>query len=170
MKHRAVGQAVRSLAAVLVALAAIACDAPSPFRSKDDGISSTLAVSRAAAGAPNILVLMLDTVSARRIGAYGAGAEVTPRLDAFARGAHVFERAASTSNWTLPSHASIFTGLYPASHGATGSDGWLREGFPTLAEVLSGAGYATYLFSANHALVPAVRPGCLPSNPRGRGR
>ena len=139
----------RSFAAALVAIAAIACDAPSPSRSTDDVNSSALGVSHAAADAPNILVLMLDTVAARRIGAHGAGEEVTPRLDAFARTAHVFERAVSTSNWTLPSHASIFTGLYPTSHGATGSDGWLSDAFPTLAEVLSSAGYATYLFSAN---------------------
>ncbi|MCH2170862.1 sulfatase [Myxococcota bacterium] len=98
---------------------------------------------------PNLLVLMLDTASAKHFGAYGYEAATTPNLDAFARDATVYERASSTSNWTLPSHASIFTGLYPSRHGATGSDGWLADKYPTLAEVLGAAGYDTYLFSAN---------------------
>jgi len=132
------------LAAALLAVASFACDDASPGNPEPGA-----AAARAVAEAPNILVLMLDTASSRRLGVYGAGAGLTPRLDAFARGALVFERATSPSNWTLPSHASIFTGLYPASHGATGSEGWLSEAFPTLAEVLSRAGYATYLFTAN---------------------
>ena len=106
-------------------------------------------VARVAADAPNLLVLMLDTASPRRMSSYGYALPTTPQLDAFAAKARLYERASSTSNWTLPSHASIFTGLYPTQHGAVGSEGWLGDEFETLAERLSAAGYSTYLFSAN---------------------
>ena len=57
----------------------------------------------------NVLVIVLDTVRDDRIGKPG----ITPNLDAFAAGATVFENARSNSGWTLPAHASLFTGLYP---------------------------------------------------------
>ena len=82
---------------------------------------------------PNILVLMLDTARADRLGLYGYTRPTTPHLDAFSRSARVYERALATSNWTLPSHASLFTGLYPHNHGAIGSRGWLDDDFATLA-------------------------------------
>lgn len=106
------------------------------------------------AGPPNILLVTLDTTRADRLGPYGASGAVTPTLDAFARQAVVYERAYSSSSWTLPSHASLFTGLLPVQHGAqTAKAGNVRalgytvrplaDAFETLAERLRAAGYRT---------------------------
>jgi arylsulfatase A-like enzyme len=105
--------------------------------------------ARSRAGAPDVLVLLLDTTRADRLGLYGYARPTSPAIDALAREARVFERAIASSNWTLPSHASLFTGLPPHAHGAVADEGWLRDEVVTLAERFRDAGYATYLFSAN---------------------
>ncbi len=70
-------------------------------------------------GRPNIILVSLDTVRADHLGCYGYERRpVSPALDAFAAGATRYARAQATSPWTLPSHASVFTGLYPFEHGA----------------------------------------------------
>lgn len=66
---------------------------------------------------PNVLVVVLDTVRADHLGLYGYSRETSPHLDRFASDATVFDRAVAATNWTLPSHATLFTGLYPRSHG-----------------------------------------------------
>jgi arylsulfatase A-like enzyme len=98
---------------------------------------------------PNVLVIMWDTVRPDHLGPYGYAKPTTPFLDRLAESALVFENALSTTCWTLPSHASLFTGLLPSAHGTYGADGWLDDEYETLAETLSAAGYETYLFSAN---------------------
>ncbi|HEX6313596.1 MAG TPA: sulfatase, partial [Gemmatimonadaceae bacterium] len=78
---------------------------------------------------------------------YG-GRALTPALDSIAASGIVFERAVSVAPWTLPSHATLFTGLWPHEHGAD----WrvpLGSGPPTLAEVLAAGGYRTGGFVAN---------------------
>lgn len=102
-----------------------------------------------AAAGPDILVLLLDTTRADRLGLYGHDRPTSPNLDALARQSRVFERAIASANWTLPSHASLFTGLPPHQHGAVAAEGWLDDGYVTLAERLRDSGYQTYLFSAN---------------------
>lgn len=67
---------------------------------------------------PNVLLVTLDTTRADRLGFHGYRRPTTPRLDAFAAKAIVYERAYSTTSWTYPAHASLFTGRYPTSHGA----------------------------------------------------
>jgi arylsulfatase A-like enzyme len=112
---------------------------------------------------PNVLLVTLDTTRADHLGPYAAGAAATPELDAFARGAVVYERAYATSSWTLPSHASIFTGLLPIEHGAqTAPQGQsatlgygvrpLAEHFDTLAERLAARGYHTAAVVSGPAL------------------
>jgi arylsulfatase A-like enzyme len=125
-----------------VALCALAC--------LDSGCGSeSRPASKAPAGAPDVLVLLLDTTRADHLGVYGYARPTSPALDAIARESLVFERAIASANWTLPSHASLFTGLPPHAHGATSDEGWLRDEVDTLAERFRDAGYATYLFSAN---------------------
>jgi arylsulfatase A-like enzyme len=110
-----------------------------------------------------VLLVTLDTTRADRLGAYGFEAARTPALDGFAETAVVFERAYATSSWTLPSHASLFTGLLPLQHGAqTAPDGQsdtlgyavrpLDARFVTLAERLSAGGYRTAAVIAGPAL------------------
>jgi arylsulfatase A-like enzyme len=103
----------------------------------------------APADAPNVLVIVWDTVRADHLSAYGYKLQTTPRLDAFAKEALLFEHAISPGMWTLPSHASIFTGLPVTAHGAFPGHKILDESFDTFAEHFRTNGYDTYLFSAN---------------------
>ncbi len=98
---------------------------------------------------PNLLLVVLDTTRADALSTYGNPLPVTPRIDQLASEGAVFERAFSTDFWTLPSHASLFTGLYPSDHGATSETNRLGEDAVTLAEVLADAGYATGGFVSN---------------------
>ncbi len=101
-----------------------------------------------AAGRPNIVLLILDTVRAANLGLYGYRYPTAPVLDRLARSAIVFERAIAPAPWTMPSHASMFTAKDP--HALTAD--WqtpLDDRFPTIAEVLKAHGYVTAGFVAN---------------------
>jgi len=107
---------------------------------------------------PDVLVVSIDTLRADALGSYGETTPgVSPRLDAFATRATRYTRALAPSPWTLPSHASMFTGLYPAEHGARSDrapDGRIRvHGLPAdpphLAGILRDSGYETAAFVAN---------------------
>ncbi len=104
--------------------------------------------STADAGAPNVLLLVLDTVRAMELSAYGYPRSTSPSLAAFAAEGVRFERAVATAPWTLPSHATLFTGLYP-SELSTGWNTPLDSVPPTLAERFAERGYATGGFVAN---------------------
>jgi arylsulfatase A-like enzyme len=99
--------------------------------------------------APNVLLIVMDTVRADALGTYGAPRAATPNLDRLAQRGVLFENASSTAPWTLPSTASLMTGRLPSELSAD----WLSplDGrFPTLAEFLSGRGYASAGFVANY--------------------
>lgn len=98
-------------------------------------------------GPPPLVLITLDTTRRDALGVYGAPAGVTPVLDELARQATVYDRAYSTTSWTLPSHVSMFTGLYPSRHGAGVRRADLIEPDVTLAELLRDRGY----FSAGFA-------------------
>jgi arylsulfatase A-like enzyme len=98
---------------------------------------------------PNVLIIVWDTVRADHLSTWGYERETTPRLTEFAKEAVLYERAISPAMWTLPSHASMFTGLPPRAHGAYPGHKWLDNGFTTMAEWYVQHGYTTYLFSAN---------------------
>ncbi len=108
-----------------------------------------------------MVLLSLDTVRADHLGCYGYARKTSPRLDAFAAGATRYRRSLASASWTLPTHASLFTGRYAFEHGAHGlrsSDGTrsLRPLDPaalTLAESLRDNGYATAGFAANTAFL-----------------
>ncbi len=98
---------------------------------------------------PNVLVILWDTVRADRMSLYGHTRPTTPKLDAFAEDAAVFENAISPGMWTLPTHASFFTGLPPQTHGANATHRWLDDHHETLAERFDEAGWDTFAFSSN---------------------
>ncbi len=98
-------------------------------------------------GATNVLVVILDTVRAKSMSLFG-GPENTPAIEAFRDAGTHFTRAISPSSWTLPAHASAFTGQWPTDLAASWNDP-LDDRFPTLAEVLSARGYETGGFVAN---------------------
>jgi arylsulfatase A-like enzyme len=101
---------------------------------------------------PNILLIILDTQRRDHLSIYGHKQETSPEFDAFASDATLFERAISPAQWTLPSHASMFTGLYPSTHGVIQGNGQLSGLYPTLAEILQVAGYHTVAFCNNPLL------------------
>ena len=106
----------------------------------------------AAGQRPNVLLLVLDTVREKRMSLYGYHRATTPALERWAPSGTVFEQAIATASWTLPSHASMFTGRYPHELNA-GFRTPLDGRWPTLAEVLARAGYHTAAFSANNKYV-----------------
>lgn len=100
------------------------------------------------ANAPNILLIIWDTVRAQNVSLLGYGRPTTPNLERWAAHGTVFEQAMSTAPWTLASHASAFTGLHTQELGAE----WrtpLQTHAPTLAEYLGAHGYRTAGFVAN---------------------
>ncbi len=102
----------------------------------------------AAANQSNVLLIILDTVRALNLSLYGYGRPTTPHLDRWAKRGVRFEQALSTAPWTLPSHATLFTGRWPHELGV-GYDEPLNDRYPTLAEVLRERGYVTGGFVAN---------------------
>ncbi|MGC8644102.1 MAG: sulfatase-like hydrolase/transferase, partial [Isosphaeraceae bacterium] len=99
-------------------------------------------------GAPNVLLIVLDTVRAECLSLHGHFRTTTPNLDRLARRGVVFTQARSTAPWTTPTHASIMTGRWP--HELSVRPGVPLDGtFPTLAEVLGREGYATAGFVGN---------------------
>ncbi|MFB3905259.1 MAG: sulfatase [Acidobacteriota bacterium] len=97
---------------------------------------------------PNIILMTADTLRADNLSAYGYSRQTTPFLDRLSQNSAVFEAAFANSSWTLPSHASLFTGRLPQEHQADWKQP-LASRFPTLAQVLSAVGYLTAAFVAN---------------------
>jgi len=107
------------------------------------------------AAGPNIVLLMLDTARAADMSLYGFDKPTTPRLVELAKDSVLFRSALSVTNWTVPAHASLFTGLVPSVHGSNYLQGDeevvypLETRFPTLAGLLRDRGYATAAVVAN---------------------
>ncbi len=101
----------------------------------------------------NVLIVTLDTTRADHIGCYGDQLAATPVIDALATRGVKFERAYTPAPLTLPSHASMFTGLYPPEHGLrTNGKDRLETSIPTLATQLRARGYETGAFVASFVL------------------
>ncbi len=98
---------------------------------------------------PDILLIVLDTLRRDRLSVYNPALRTSPHLHAFAEEAACFERAISPAQWTIPAHASLFTGVYPTTHQVTQADGMLSGSYPTLAEILHAGGYHTAGFCNN---------------------
>ena len=119
------------------------------------------APAAAPARADLVILVSVDDWSPRHIGAYGGAPALTPRFDALAARATLFERAASASSWTRPSHMALLTSTLPSDQGIVGGY-WpekatpLSPGVVTLAEALKAAGFATAGFAAGRHLDPAV--------------
>jgi len=107
---------------------------------------------------PHIVFVVLDTHRWDRLGCYGYGRGTSPNLDAFAAEATLYETGVAPAQWTIPSHASMFTGEPPSAHGALQSDDVLSPRFTTLAELLQAEGYRTVGF-CNNPLVGILENG-----------
>ena len=110
------------------------------------------------------IIIVIDALRADHLGTYGYQRPTSPYLDEWAREGRVFERAYSTSTWTLPSLASLHTGQFPSKHraGMSGFDvpdaialNRLSAGVPTLAEAFAARGFTTGAAVNNPLLEPA---------------
>ncbi len=104
---------------------------------------------------PNVLLISIDTLRADHLGAYGYQRPTSPNLDRIARQGVVFENHISSTSWTLPAHAALFSSLPDSVHGCTDTDRVLAEDITTLAERFGAAGYETAGFFAGPYLHPA---------------
>ena len=107
---------------------------------------------------PDILFIVLDTQRVDRLGCYGNDRDLSPNIDHFAAQGTVFEQAIAPAQWTIPSHASMFTGLYPSTHQVTQSSQSIRPSSPHIAELLTAAGYESVGF-CNNPLVGILNNG-----------
>lgn len=104
---------------------------------------------------PNVLLVVLDSVRARNTSLHGHVNETTPFLETFAEEATTFTQARAPSTWSLPSHVSMFTGLYPCQHQLTSRDQRLEPGHTIWEDLRDEYGYATGVFSSNPFLTAA---------------
>ena len=130
---------------VLLATLLLACS------SSEDPLA---AEEPALSGPPqNLILISIDTLRADHVGAYGYSRPTTPNLDRIAAEGVLFEQAWAQSPWTLPSHASLLTGLYTRGHGLRDDDHQLSPQVPVLSETLGRAGYrAGAIVNTNYLL------------------
>jgi arylsulfatase A-like enzyme len=106
---------------------------------------------------PNLLVVVLDCV---RAWDFPGGADAVPgmgQIESLRRESWEFPRAASVAHWTVPSHSSLFTGLFPWQHGVHAKGRLaLPASVPSFASALAGSGYATMSISANGLISPQL--------------
>ena len=133
----------------MAALAAVIVTPPAAewLRLRNDPEPAPLVAAKP--GVPDVVIVVLDTVRAQSTSAYGYPRPTTPALEALARDGALFLDATSPSTWSLPSHASLFTGWFPSAHRCDGDHRHLDPTPPTLADVLVRAGYDTRCFTAN---------------------
>jgi arylsulfatase A-like enzyme/Tfp pilus assembly protein PilF len=134
---------IAAVAVAAVAVLLLRAGAP-----RDDAAArGRLAARRPAPSDLNVVVVTLDTLRADRLGCYGFRGVETPNIDAVAAEGVLFEQATATAPMTLPSHASVFTGLIPPHHGVRDNGGFfVEETATTLAERLKDAGWTTGAF------------------------
>jgi len=104
-------------------------------------------LARAGDDRPSVILVTLDTTRRDVLSPWGGRSDVSPNLGELARSATVYDQAWATSPWTLPSHASMLTGMYPTRHGAGVSADWMLPSLESLAEVLSDHGWFTAGFA-----------------------
>ena len=150
-----------ALMALAVSIAAVGCsEGPAPAPAKTGTSDTTDPTSEEASEAdatgdarvdptsrPNVLLVSIDSLRADHLGCYGYERDTSPVLDALAEEGVLFEQAMSSSSWTLPAHATMFTGLPSSTHVLTDSEhGVLSASLPTLAEHMRAGGYRTAAF------------------------
>ncbi len=102
----------------------------------------------------NVVLICIDTLRADRLGCYGHDRDTSPNLDRLAAGGLRFERAYAAAPWTLPSVATLFTGLTPDSHRAENFQTPISPQARLLASLLSEAGFKTQGMVGNYFLQP----------------
>ena len=98
---------------------------------------------------PSVLFVVLDTTATGHLSAYGYAKPTTPTLDALAQRSLVYRRAVSPASWTVPAHASMFSGLYPSELGFDGSSFSPQHERGSVASDLEASGRTAYAIAAN---------------------
>lgn len=137
-----------ALAVLGTVLAGVLLLLPS-MRSAQRGGAGGAQMAGGGAKRPNVLLIVLDTVRADHLSVYGYARSTTPGLERLAREGVTFEQALAPAPWTLPSHATLFTGLYPVQHHSGRFHPRLDQHLTTLPELLHAQGYQTVAFSNN---------------------
>ena len=101
---------------------------------------------------PNVLVIIVDTLRADHLSPYGYTRDTSPYVNQLAQQGVLFENAIAPSSWTLPSHASMLTGLYPDETRVETDKDILSGSLPNLGDAMRQRGYRTAAFSANYFL------------------
>lgn len=99
---------------------------------------------------PNVLIIIVDTLRADHLSPYGYARDTSPYVNQLAQQGVLFEHAIAPSSWTLPSHASMLTGLYPYQTGVENDKDILSGSLPNLGDAMESRGYRTAAFSANY--------------------
>lgn len=145
----AVRRGFRAIAFLLLTSTAFSCSPDAPSDSSVASEQSRIGDSPARTLRPNVVLVVLDTTRASALSAYGNAKPTTPNFDRLAAEGTLFNRAMATDFWTLPTHASLLTGLYPSDHGATSETNALPKHAETLAERLKREGWSTGAFVSN---------------------
>jgi arylsulfatase A-like enzyme len=143
-----------AVAAAVISVVAVVCFARSPLFNPGAYRVSQANAANSMPGRTNVLWIVLDTLRADRLGVYGCERPTTPFLDEWAKESITFDRVIADGIWTLPTHASMFTGLPPCTHGCGYKTDFLDTSFRTVADVLRENGYATACFSNNPFVGP----------------
>lgn len=101
---------------------------------------------------PDVFIILVDTLRKDHVSFFGYHRPTTPNTDALLRESYAFTNAYTPSNWTTPSVASLFTGLYPSAHGITDATYRIPDEAMMLAEHFRSYGYDTAAFIANHTI------------------
>lgn len=109
----------------------------------------------ASPSSPNVLLISIDMLRPDHLRCYGYQRETSPRLDQVAAEGVLFENHISSTSWTLPAHAAMFTALADSVHGCTDTDKKLSDKLVTLAERFAAGGYRTVGFFSGPYLHPA---------------
>jgi len=139
---------VIGLAAVLMLGATFLVKGPPPSM----GTLPQQAAVDASDQAPNLVLIVLDTLRADHLGCYGYERPTSPNLDRYAAEGMLYRYANSVANHTGPSHATMFTGMLPSEHGLMSAVSGMPTRMPTLAGTLADAGYSTAGLTSNFVL------------------
>jgi len=126
---------------VFAALLAVGCRPATPVRDAEARLR--------ALGRPNLVLIVVDSLRADRLSAYGAPRDGSPELARWAERGIVFERVFAQSSWTKSSMASLLTSRWPRGHGVLDPDDGLGAGAVTVAELLRDAGWRTWAVQSN---------------------
>ena len=137
----------RSLPWVIAGVVLLAAGVPAWQFAREASVLRSLPPAQGAS--PNVLLIVVDTLRADHLSAYGYARNTSPNLARIAAQGVMFDNAIAPASWTVPSHASLLTGVYPHDHRTELDYDVLGTQWPTVGEVLLGKGYRTAAFSAN---------------------